>query len=139
MSFNPFKEIGKGLSSIGSIFEGGFDIIKGGTDAVMGFFETPEVPKPPGYKTPWETYDEQRRGLAKSRGEDYASARARMGASGVAPGSSGWDATLSSVLESYDKKLDELGADPYFTDVRDKPGFGGWGEPPAGAPDWYSR
>ena len=128
------------MSSVAGAITGGLGSIMGGIGGMIsGMFGSIDIPEGPKGPDPWEEYDTRRTELARSRTKDYSSAKARLAASGLAPNSSGWESSLESILTSYDEKLDELGKDPYFEDVRSNSGFGTWGKPPADAPDWYLR
>lgn len=64
-----------------------------------------------------EEYERRKKELAGTRTKDVGSMRARMAAGGVREGSEGWEQGLQTVLSAYDKKLEQLGADPYFKDI----------------------
>jgi hypothetical protein len=91
-------------------------IFGGGDDA-----PAPQVAPPPAIDpavTAQEEYQKRYETLKGQRTKDISSMRARMGASGIAADSAGWEQGLATISSSYDEKLTQLGADPYFNKVK---------------------
>jgi hypothetical protein len=107
-------------------------VVKGVSKIAGGVLGMGKVPKPPdagklstvdAAKTAQDEYTRRYDELKAQRVKDLADMRARLGAAGIDPESAGWAQGLATIDASYEEKLKQLGADPYFANVLKQTGW----------------
>lgn len=84
----------------------------GSSSSKRGGFSGPTQPDPA-----IEEYERRKKELSEQRAKDLTSMKSRLAAGGVSEQSVGWETGLQTIISSYDKKLEQLGADPFFKGV----------------------